>query len=67
MVDTYTDAAEFASQFPDLYVTENQDEFSFHGLQLVFMLNSDTGYRRNALFRVGYDGSIYRIKDSKTQ
>ena len=62
-VDSYTAAAKFASFFPDLYVKENPRTFTYRGLQLVFMLNSDVGATRNALFRVGMDGSIYRIED----
>lgn len=64
IVDTYSDAAAFASQFPDLYKAVDQDIFDFNGLQLMFLLKSDLGCRRNALFRVGHDGSIYRVKDN---
>lgn len=60
-VDTYTEAAEFASHFPDLYKDDNLSSFSFCGLQLVFMLNSDLGCKQNVLFRVASDGGIYRI------
>ena len=63
-IDTYTDAAEFASHFPDLYKTTLQEVFDYVGLQLMFMLKSDIRCERNALFRVGKDGIIHRISDN---